>query len=258
MHCLRERINRTNSLVGAFCSTPSPMIVEMLGGGGFDFVIVDAEHSQIGRDTLENLVRAGDAADMPVLVRVPTGESHWIASALDCGAAGIVVPRVGTADEARAVVQASRYPPIGQRGFGLSRATGYGLRAQEYLRGANENLLVVVQAESAEAVENIDEIAAVPGIDVIFIGPNDLALSLGCPGRQDDPRLTGAIETILAAGKVHGVHIGILQMDIADIPPSAARGFSFFAATGDILFMLNGVGGAARQMAELRGKGDAA
>jgi 4-hydroxy-2-oxoheptanedioate aldolase len=250
MTTLRQRINIGKPLVGTFCGIPAASVVEILGDSGLDFVLVDAEHTQIGRERIEELIRAGDVARVPVIVRVPTHEGDWIGSALDAGAAGIVVPRVGTAEQAARAVAASRYAPAGQRGCGPGRATRYGLNFMGYLATANDATLVVLQIETAEGVANIESILQVPGIDVIFIGPGDLALSLGvAPGA---PRMDAAVNTVINACKARRVGIGFFHMNTSELAVSVARGISFLVAGADTLFLQRGIAAAKADMGAVR------
>ena len=164
-------------MVGTFAAIPHPVAVEVVAQSGPDFLCTDWEHAQIGRDTIENLVRAADIHKVPAMVRVPGHAPEAIAAALDSGAAGVLVPRVSTAEQARAVVKASRYPPQGERGVGPGRAASYGYRIFDYLGRANAEILVAVQVETAEGFANAAEIAATDGVDLVFVGPGDLSVS---------------------------------------------------------------------------------
>lgn len=127
--------------IGTFCAIPHPVAVEVIATAGFDFLCIDWEHSQIGRERIEDLVRAADVHGTPAMVRVPGHAPEWIAAALDAGAAGVLVPRISTAAQAKAAVSATRYPPLGERGVGPGRASGYGYRIPDYLASANESLV---------------------------------------------------------------------------------------------------------------------
>lgn len=257
MHNLRQRIDKSKPLIGTFCGINAPSVVEILGSSGLDFVLLDAEHTQIGRDRIEELVRAGDAVGTPVLVRVPTYEGDWIGSVLDAGAAGLVVPRIGTAAQARAAVAAARYTPDGDRGCGPGRATLYGKQLFEYLQAANASLLVALQIETVEGVANLQEILAVPGIDVIFIGPGDLALSLGAFGPEGRPRLNAAITQIIQTCEARDVAVGSFVFEMAEIAPLVERGVCFFAAGGDTLFLQRGIAAAKAEMGTARPQAEA-
>jgi len=178
MQDFRGRCTGGEVTIGTFAAIPHPVAIEVTAASGVDFICIDWEHAQIGRERIEDLVRAADVHGVPAMVRVPGHEPESIAAVLDAGAAGVLVPRVSTAEQARAAVQATRYPPVGARGVGPGRAAAYGYRIPDYLASANENLLLAIQVETAEGLANIDAIAAVDGVDVIFIGPGDLSVSI--------------------------------------------------------------------------------
>ena len=180
---LRERLRAGGPLVGTFLQAPTAVTAELVAGLGFDFTCVEAEHSAIGVETMQSLVAASLLGGAPALVRVRQNGPAEIGAALDAGAAGVIVPRVDSADEAAAAVAAGRYPPAGRRGVGPGRASGYGRTIPAYLAAANDQIAVGVQIESAAAVEQASSIAAVPGLDLLFVGPGDLAVSLGVPRR---------------------------------------------------------------------------
>ena len=155
------------------------------------------------------MIRAADIHRVPAMVRVPGHAPETIAAALDAGARGVLVPRVSTAAQAQHAVRASRYPPQGERGVGPGRAAGYGYRIFEYLAAANRQVLVAVQVETAEGLANVAEIAAADGVDVVFIGPGDLSVSIDAIGPAGAERLAQAIETVIGAALAHGKVAGI-------------------------------------------------
>ena len=160
---------------------------------------------------------------MPCLVRVPGADEPPIKKALDLGAEGIIVPQVNTVAQAASVVRYARYAPAGSRGVGLARAHGYGLRFQEYLDAANESVAVIVQAEHAQAVENIESIVKVEGIDAVLIGPYDLAASLGKMGRINDRAVTDAIDYVTKTCQAAGVPLGYFGISAMRFAPTWAR-----------------------------------
>ena len=166
-------------------------VAYILAAAGMDFLMVDTEHSSVGVESLQNIIRATRAAGMVPLARVTDNQYPFIARILDMGAMGIMVPRVNTAEEARSVVQHAKYPPLGQRGFGARGVmTDYeSVTVPEVINWVNENTLVIVQVESAEALAELDQTSRVPGIDVALIGPNDLSISLGIPGDFEHPQV---------------------------------------------------------------------
>ncbi|MDF2810026.1 MAG: 2-dehydro-3-deoxyglucarate aldolase [Microvirga sp.] len=196
---LKTRMRNGEVQFGAFVMVPSPATVEMFGYAGFDFVIIDREHGASSLETLENSLRAAETSGMEALVRIPCGSPSEILSALDAGASGIIVPHVKTAEQAAAIASAATYPPNGTRGIATtSRAGRYGaFSLDEHLERSRERVLVMVQIEDKEALPNVQAIAAVDGIDGAFIGPADLAMSLGIPGGLQHPRVVSAIDTVL-------------------------------------------------------------
>jgi 4-hydroxy-2-oxoheptanedioate aldolase len=249
MSGFRQKCIGNAAMVGSFASIPHPAAVEVAAQAGFDFLCIDWEHSQIARDALENLVRAADVHDVPAMVRVPGHGAEEIAAALDSGAHGVLVPRVSTAEQARNAVKATRYPPVGERGVGPGRAAGYGYRIPEYLSAANDSILLAVQVETAEGLANVDAIAATDGVDVIFVGPGDLSVSIGAMGPAGAPKLAKAIETILAASLKHKKVAGIFCFRPEDVGRWAQMGASFFILASDAMFL---GGGAKAGLSEAR------
>jgi 4-hydroxy-2-oxoheptanedioate aldolase len=224
-------------LVGTFAEIPHPVAIEVMAQSKPDFICIDWEHGQIARDQLENLVRSSDVHNVPAVVRVPGHAPDEIAAALDSGARGILAPRVSTAAQAAAVVKASRYPPHGERGVGPGRATGYGYRIFDYLAEANDSIVVAVQVETVEGLANVDAIAATEGVDVVFVGPGDLSVSLDAYRPEGAAKLAKAIEKIIAATLKHGKTSGIFCGRPNDVGRWAAEGASFFILASDTMFL---------------------
>ena len=240
-HQFRSRLLAGELLVGPVVTLPAPEIAEILADVGFDWLFIDAEHSPMGmRDAQALLQAAGPRC--PCLVRVPAGEEVWIKKALDIGAAGLIVPQVHTAAQAGRVVNLFKYPPQGSRGVGVARAQGYGRRFGEYVAKANEELAVVLQAESAEAVRNIEAIVEVPGIDAVLVGPYDLSASLGKPGALADPEVRGAIARITETCLKAGVTLGTFGADAPAVQPFIDQGFTLIAAGVDTFFLSGAAG----------------
>jgi 2-dehydro-3-deoxyglucarate aldolase/4-hydroxy-2-oxoheptanedioate aldolase len=239
---LRRRLLAGEPLYGTVLSLPSPAVAEVLAGTGFDWLFVDGEHGPFDADELLAVLRA--VGDTPCLVRVPSRDDAAIARALDAGAAGIIVPQVHDAAQAAHVAALARFPPAGTRGVGLARANGYGRLVREYLATANDAITVVVQAESAEAVENIESIARVPGVDAVLVGPNDLAASLGHLGDLDHPAVHGAIARIFDACGAAGRPMGIFGIDAEAVRPWVERGARLVVASADAVLL----GAAARAL----------
>lgn len=208
-------------LTGPFLGVPSPMVVEIACGSGPDFVCIDMEHGPISPETGENMVRAAAVHRVPALVRVPGVDAVAIGQALDWGAVGVLVPRVNTAAEAEAVVEAARYPGQGSRGAGPGRASGYGRNIGAELARAQAETVVAIQIETVAALNNLAAILAVPGVDLIFVGPGDLGVGLGAQGRAAE--LPGIIAAILDDCAAAGRAAGIFTMTRAGLDPYAGR-----------------------------------
>jgi 4-hydroxy-2-oxoheptanedioate aldolase len=213
---LKERLLRGETALGCFQRIPAAEVTEVCAAAGFDFVVIDMEHTHVGEDRVADLVRAGEAAGIEPLVRVPGHDPATIGRVLDAGAPGLHVPRVGSTAEAAATVAATRYPPEGLRGLATSRRTGYGGRGSLAEQVANaDEVLVVVQVEDRAGLEQVEAIAALPGIDVVFIGLTDLSADLGVPGRYDDrvqEVVAEALRRIGAQGKAAGVPVASAAM----------------------------------------------
>lgn len=209
---LKRRLAGGGYVIGTIIPTNEPALIEVSALAGFDHVIIDGEHGNVSVRDVEDLVRACEASGITPLARVPSNTPVDILRFLDVGVMGVMVPQIRTADDARRAVAAAKYYPEGQRGLAGSRAARYGLAGPqaEYVVAANRETMVLALLEDKEAVTNLDAILAVPGIDVFFIGPADLAQSYGHPGRTDHPDVQTAIDTIIqrtiAAGKVAGTN----------------------------------------------------
>ncbi len=216
---LKERLHGGERLAGLFVMLPSPAVVEMCGHAGFDFVIIDQEHGAAGSETLENQLRAADASGIEALVRVSSGTVENIQRALDAGASGIVVPHVMDAEYARQIVAGAHYPPLGRRGIATTaRAGRHGMiTVPEHLQNATRRTLVVPQIEDREALPNIPAIAAVEGIDALFIGPADLSMSLGHPGNPAHPDVQAAIEGICRDARGGKTRLAMFVRNAAEV-----------------------------------------
>ena len=235
----RARLRGGERLLGTMVTLPDPAVTEILSRLGFDWLFVDGEHGPIEtRELAAILQAAGDRT--ACVVRVPEAAEVPIKKALDLGAHGIIVPQVNTAVQAADVVRWARYAPDGARGVGLARAHGYGQRFREYLSGANDEIAVVIQAEHAQAVENIDAIVRVPGVDAVLLGPYDLSASLGRMGQIDHPDVIAAIERVTAACLAAGMPLGYFGVTAAAVQPYARKGYTLLVAGVDTLYVANG------------------
>ena len=232
----RARVAAGETLVGTMVTLNSPQAAEILSAAGFDWLFIDTEHGAHGPLAVEALLQAaGDA--MPCLVRIPVHEEAWIEKMLDVGAAGIIAPQVNTAAQAELVVQYGKYPPDGERGVGVARAQRYGARFAEYLERANDRLLTVIQIEHRDAIGNLAALAAVPGVDALFVGPYDLSMSYGVPGRVDDPRVRDGIAAVLDACRESGRAPGIFGIQADTVRRYVEQGFRLVCVGMDALFL---------------------
>jgi 2-dehydro-3-deoxyglucarate aldolase/4-hydroxy-2-oxoheptanedioate aldolase len=251
---LLERIRAGEAVFGTFLGMGSPVATEIASRAGFDWLMLDLEHGAGGEASLLGLLHAAAAGGSAVpLVRVESAARLRIGRALDLGAAGIMLPRVDTAGEARAAVRCLRYPPDGDRGVALmARAGGYGTLSHAGVAEINRRVLGIVQIESGTAVEQAAEIAAEDGADVLFVGPTDLTHSLGIPGDFADPAYDGALERVLAACEAAGKCGGILARTLDEAAGYLDRGFRFVGLGSDAALLAAGMRGVVAQLRDLR------
>jgi 4-hydroxy-2-oxoheptanedioate aldolase len=216
---LKVKLQAGERTYGIMASIAHPDLLEFFGFLDFDFAFIDAEHGAIGVETVKELVRASNATNMTPLVRVPKNDPTVILGFLEAGAQGIIVPHcIGPAD-VEAAVNACRYPPVGRRGgFSGSRTANYGLTqtAAEYYAWADEAILVCPQIEDAPALEQLDAMMQVPGVDMFVIGPGDLGLSMGLRGQWFHPDVQAGIDAVCAAGRRNGKWVSTLALDPDD------------------------------------------
>jgi 2-dehydro-3-deoxyglucarate aldolase/4-hydroxy-2-oxoheptanedioate aldolase len=211
-------------------------VARIAAAAGAEFVLFDMEHSSWSMETIRTLLAtAGGAAVVP-LVRVPATEYHFLARALDAGAMGLMVPMVESGDQARLIVQSAKYPPLGRRG------AAFGVAHDDYrpgdnlatMRAANDETLLIAQIETARGLEHLEEIAAVKGIDVLWIGHNDLTNSLGIPGQFEHPRYREAVERVQAAARQHDQAVGFMATGVEQGAALLAQGVRIVAYGGDV------------------------
>ncbi len=207
-NAILEKYKKREKVIGAFFNSGTVVSAEVLGQLGFDFIVIDTEHCQYDLSNVESYIRAAEYRGLLPIVRVVDCSRNSILKMLDMGAMGLFLPFIKTAEEVRQAVSFSKYPPLGERGLGHAHKVGYGLdpivnsgRAEDYLEWANENTLLIPQCETAEAVENIEEILDVDGVAGVFIGPYDLSISLGIPCQFDDPKFKNAVKQVIDACK---------------------------------------------------------
>jgi 4-hydroxy-2-oxoheptanedioate aldolase len=256
---LKAKLKAGESVYGAWVGSGSPDNAEILGHVGFDFLVIDQEHGSGEMADAVAAIRAAESSGTPCIVRAPWNDPVWLKRILDAGAEAVMIPSVEDAGLAEAAVRACRYPPQGTRGYaaGVVRASTFGLEPG-YIHKANENLLAVIQIESAAAVEHVAEICAVDGVDVVFIGVNDLAGSIGRLEQLDHPDVRGLVQRaediILASGKP----MGTVPSAGASWQQLFERGYRMVVGPHDVILLRDAARAAVQEYASFRGKGDPA
>lgn len=237
---LKSQLAAGTPLVGTFIKTPSPIVCEVLGKTELDVVCLDAEHSPFDRLVQDQCLQVLQAGQMPSLVRVPTGSPEHILNALDCGATGVVIPHVTSPELAESIVKAGHYGPGGRGYAGSTRAAGYTTKAMAtHLRDSASTSVLIAQIEDLEALDAIDEIAAVDGLDCLFIGRIDLTVALGADS-PSDPVVVKAVERICRSAVDHGRRVGMFVGNLDEVSHWQEQGASLFLLSSDQAFMLQG------------------
>jgi 2-dehydro-3-deoxyglucarate aldolase len=236
---LKQKLKNNELTIGSWIMMGNPMSVEVMALAGFDWLVVDVEHTSIGLETLQNLITTIQAKEIKALVRVSKNEEVIIKRVLDMGADGIIVPMVSSKEDAQQAVDYAKYPPVGKRGVGLYRSTAYGTKFEAYKRWVDEELVIIAQIEHIDAVRNIDEIIRVEGIDGTIIGPYDLSGSMGCPGEFERDDVKHAVETVLERCKAYGIPSGFHVVDTQPekLNQKIEAGCTFLAYGIDYFFM---------------------
>jgi 2-keto-3-deoxy-L-rhamnonate aldolase RhmA len=241
---LRARVRESDPTRGTFLSLGSALAAEACALAGFDWLLADLEHGGGDEGQLLNQILAASSHAVPVIVRVESAERIRAGRALDLGAAGVMFPRLDTADQVAAALRHLRYPPEGDRGVATAnRARGFG--SDSDFRSANESVLGVVQIESVGALEGVESIAGLAGVDVIFVGPQDLSHALGVPGNLDAPEFCAAVRRVSRAAHHAGIAAGILVGGIDAASRYAEEGFGFIGVGSDASFVAAGARSAA-------------
>ncbi len=238
---VKDKLSRGDSVIGLVISVNNVEVATQAAGLGFDFIWLEMEHCPLSLETVRNIVLATRGLPAVPLARPPINELWTVKRLLDAGVLGVILPFTRTPELARQAVAACRYPPHGLRGSGAELAAFRWPAPEGYYDFADQNVLVVAVVEDVCGLENIDEIAATPGLDVLFIGTSDLSFSLGLRGEQNQPKLDRAIEKIVAAAKKHGKFLGCPGRSAEEIKRLEKRGFRFFMTVTDLDFMAAGV-----------------
>lgn len=230
-----------NHPIGTWISIGDPAVVEINAALGFDFVLIDLEHTATSLETLANMIRAAEAVSDTTepIVRIPDNDPVTIKRVLDIGVRSIMIPMLNSRAEAESLVNSARYPPEGIRGIAGSRATDYGLNIEEYVSNANDSLFTIVQIETKQAVENVEAIAAIDGIDALFVGPADLSGSLDVFGQLKSPEFKDALDSVLMAGSNANVPVGTLAIQLDKIESLVRQNYDYFIVGKDANHLSN-------------------
>jgi 2-keto-3-deoxy-L-rhamnonate aldolase RhmA len=239
---VRKALIERKLTIGTWIQIGHPAVAEILANAGFDWIAADCEHTDIDIKGFAEVARGMHGRGAAPMVRVRENDTLAIRQVLDLGAQGVIVPLVNSAEEAKKAVQAAKYPPEGIRGFCFSRMNNWGVDFDDYARQANEDIAVVVMIESKQAVENIDEILEVEGLDGVFIGPYDMSGSYGVVGQTSHPILLEAYNTVVKACEKHNKSAGlhIVKPTSKAVNKAIEDGFTFIALGADIVFFDQG------------------
>jgi len=237
---IKERLKKGEFVVGPFMKSRDPAMVEIVGLAGFDFAILDMEHSALSIESVEDLIRMAQVRGIDSIVRVPEISESAISRPLDAGASGVLVPHVDTRKQAEDIVFLSKFSPLGERGMDVyARAADYSRLAKDiYLKEANRQTLLIIQIEGKKGVENLDDILMVKGLDAIFVGPYDLSQSLGVPGEIDHPRVIEKIKEVVRKVRKAGLSLGIYVDDVKTAKRWIDLGVQFIALLVDTVIFL--------------------
>lgn len=237
---LKERMRAGETVLGTWVTIGHTDVADMMEAAGFDWVVFDMEHAPLGPESVGRMVQVLDPQKVCPLVRVGAVEMPPVKTVLDLGAHGIVFPLVNSAADARRAVSFAKYPPDGVRGVAPRKAADYGITFADYLRTANEQTVVIVQIETRDAVANLDEILGAKGVDVAFVGPSDLTMSLGLVDDRKNPKVIDIMKRVVKECAGHGKTPGVLAATPDEAQAAVKLGFKFVGLGSDTRFMLSG------------------
>lgn len=240
---LKQALQQGQPAIGTMVAEiRQPAVMQLLANAGFDFAIIDNEHGPFSIETIAELSRAARHIGLTPLVRVPDLAYPYLAQSLDAGAQGVMVPRIFNAEQVRRAVQIIKYPPLGQRGTALSRGfTDFKAGPLvEAMAAANDQTFLIIQIETQEAVDNIEEIVSTPGVDVTLVGPTDLSIALGVPGQMDSPKLHAAIEKMIEACQRHQVYPALHMNDLQWAAYWAKKGMRLLSSNSETGLLVKG------------------
>lgn len=235
---VKRALKEGQVVIGTTVTAANADVAATLANAGFDFLWIEMEHSPLTLESVRAMILATRGLKAMPFTRVPVNEPWLAKRVLDIGSLGVIFPFTSTRQLAEQAVKSCKYPPLGIRGYGPAMASSrWGMGGADYVKFANENVMVIVIIEQKQAIENIEEIASVPGIDVLFIGVNDLSFSLGVGGKTTDPVVEEAVAKVLAAGKKYNIPVGYPAGNPEEINKRIAQGFRFFQASSDLGLM---------------------
>ncbi|MDP3386601.1 MAG: aldolase/citrate lyase family protein [Eubacteriales bacterium] len=251
---LKKQLLEGKVMVGSFFKANNQNMVEMMGYAGFDFLIVDNEHSNFDHVDLENIIRAADGVGLDTIIRIPSSSEENILHSLDSGATGIQVPSLRNVDDVKQFIPFTKYYPDGNRGMNVNqRAAKFGfIGSQEYFKMANENTLVVVHVENIEMADQIDELCKIPEIDVIFIGAGDLSQSVGKPMQVNDPDVIKIVDAVIEKTKNSGKIVGAWVGNLKDAEIYIEKGARYLGFLSDYSIFLNALKEVGKQVEILK------
>ena len=251
MKNLKKRIQQGETVNGCWLNLGSSLTAEIVGLAGFDWVLIDLEHGAGSEKDILFQLQALESTPTATIVRVESADHARISRALDMGADGVMCPKIKTVEDAKAVIKGMYYPPFGNRGVAkMVRATGFGINFDQYYSESKENILGVIQIETVESLNHLDEIAALDGVDVLFIGPADLSMELGIFGQFNNPIFLEAVTNIVAAADKAGKATGILFFNPDDYKKYHDMGIRFIACGADATFVADGARAMAKKLRE--------
>ena len=236
---LKRIVTGDEPTIGSWLTIGSTVTAEIMANAGFDWLVVDMEHSAVTLDMAQEMIRVVDLCGTPPLVRVGHNQPNLIKRVMDCGAHGVIVPQVNSREEAEQAVASVKYPPRGFRGVGLARAQGYGYGFEKYKQWNDENSVVIVQIEHIDAVRDMEAIVDVPGVDGFLVGPYDLSGSLGVPGQFDHPEVKRALERVMEVAAERDVAAGfhVIPPRMEAVQERLDQGYRFVACSLDSMFL---------------------
>ncbi|WP_435353367.1 HpcH/HpaI aldolase family protein [Emticicia sp. SJ17W-69] len=253
MKNIKKRLKQGETVNGCWLNLGSSLTAEIVGLSGFDWVLIDLEHGAGSEKDVLSQLQALESTPTAAFVRVESADAARISRVLDMGAAGVMCPKVNNAEEAKKVINGIHYPPFGNRGVAkMVRATGFGVNFDQYYAESKENILGIIQIETVEALKHLDDIAAVEGVDVLFIGPADLSMELGIFGQFNNPIFLDAVKNIVNAAKNAGKATGILFFNPDDYKKYHDMGIKFIACGADATFVADGARAMAKKLNDFR------